>query len=388
MVIAAASQQLPLGIFLITCFSIGIATSLILIGLSVMQGRQFLSRFTFFDRAIPYAPLVSAIVIFALGIGLTYTALGRYQPPSQAAAPTQTAPSPAAFVLADAQIIFMDYDEERKNQLYAGSSVQSLIHPVTEEPGGVVDFAVDNQRGVVYYSNFDSDIRQSEIIQMQPDGKERKSIYQVDNSLLQGLVLTPDGTQLAFERITFPNEQSMFGSMRIWLLNLTDSSAVPLIDNPQVFNFNVSFSYDMRWLTYINSTDSSIYIYDFNQGQSRSIPNNIGAKTVWAPHEDRFLYTNLVEKDGKLIANLFLHDPLEGSTVNITGQLNGENQRWRLVAPDGRSIAIVHRQGDIMDGTNILLYDPETGTVKPVTTGKGYFHKDLSWSPDGKVPAV
>ena len=140
MVIAAASQQLPLGIFLITCFSIGIATSLILIGLSVMQGRQFLSRFTFFDRAIPYAPLVSAIVIFALGIGLTYTALGRYQPPSQAAAPAQTAPSPAAFVLADAQIIFMDYDEERKNQLYAGSPVQSLIHPVTDEPGGVVRF--------------------------------------------------------------------------------------------------------------------------------------------------------------------------------------------------------------------------------------------------------
>ncbi len=383
MVIATASQQLPLGIFLISCFSIGIAVSLILIGLSVMKGRQFLARFTFFERAIPYAPLVSAIVIFALGIGLTYTALGRYQPPSRAASPAQVTPTPVAFVLAEAQVIFMDYDEEGKNQLFLASPVESLIQPITDEPGGVVDFATDNRRGVVYYSSFDSDTRQSEIIQMQPDGKDRQSVYKAENALLQGLVLTPDGTQLAFEQITFPNEQSMFGSMRIWLLNLADGSAAPLIDNPQVFNFNVSFSYDMRWLTYINSTDSSIYIYDFGEGQSSSIPNNIGAKIVWAPHEDRFLYTNLVEKDGKLIANLFLHDPQEDSTINITGQLAGETNggAW---APDGGSIAIVHRQGEIMDGTNIFLYAPETEMVEPVTSGKGYFHKDLSWSPDGR----
>jgi ABC-type nickel/cobalt efflux system permease component RcnA/Tol biopolymer transport system component len=382
MVIAAASQQLPLGIFLISSFSIGIAVSLILIGLSVMKGRQFLARFTFFERAIPYAPLVSAIVIFALGIGLTYTALGRYQPPSQTAAPAQTMPAPADFVFSEAQIVFMNYDGERKNQLYVSSPVESLVQPITDEPGGVVDFATDNRRGVVYYANFDGDTHQSEIIQMQPDGKERKTIYQAENALLQGLVLTPDGMQLAFERISFPDEQSMFGSMRIWLLNLAEGSAAALIDNPQVFNFNAGFSHDMRWLSYVNSIDSSIYVYDFEAEQSTSIPNNVGAKVVWAPHEDRFLYTNLVEKEGKLIANLFLHDPLEGSTVNITRQLNGETNGG-VWAPDGRAIAIVHRQGEIMDGTNILLYDPETGTVASVTTGKGYFHKDLSWSPDG-----
>ena len=78
-----------------------------------------------------------------------------------------------------------------------------------------------------------------------------------------------------------------------------------------------------------------------------------------------------------------MHDPQDGSTVNITSQLDGETNGG-VWAPDGRSIAIVHRQGEIMDGTNILLYDPETGSVQPVTIGKGYFHKDLSWSPDGK----
>ena len=383
MIIAAASSQLPLGIFLISCFSIGIATSLILIGLSVMKGRQVLSRFTFFERAIPYAPLASAIVIFSLGIGLTYTALSRYQPPSQAAAPAQAASTPAPFVFADAQVIYMDYDEERRNQLYLGSPVQSFIHPITEEPGGVVDFVSDNGRGVVYYSNFDSDTRQSEIIQLAPDGKENKIIYEIDNALLQGLVLTPDGTQLAFENLTFPDEQSMYGSMRIWLLNLADGSVSPLIDNPQVFNFNAAFSYDMRWLSYINSTDSSIYLYDFDKGQSSFIPNNVGAKIVWAPHENRFLYTNLVEDDGKLIANLFLHDPQEDQTVNITSQLGGETNGG-MWAPDGSTIAIVHREGEIMDGTNILRYDPESSTVEAMTEGTGYFHKDLSWSPDGK----
>ena len=120
-----------------------------------MKGRQFLSRFTFFERVIPYAPLVSAIVIFALGIGLTYTALGRYQPPSQTSSPAQAVPAPSEFVLDEAQVIFMDYDEERKNQLYQGAPVEPLVQPITDEPGGVVDFAVDNRRGVVYYSNFD-----------------------------------------------------------------------------------------------------------------------------------------------------------------------------------------------------------------------------------------
>jgi nickel/cobalt transporter (NicO) family protein len=383
LIIAAASQQMPLGIFLISAFSIGIATSLILIGLSVMKSRQVLSRFTFFERAIPYAPLASAIVIFSLGIGLTYTALSRYQPPAQDAVPAHTVSTPSPFVLADAQIIYMDYDEEGRNQLYLGSPVRLKIQPVTEEPGGVVDFVTDNRRGLVYFSSFNPESRQSEIIQMQPDGKGRELICKIDNALLQGLVLTPDGTQLAFEKIEFPDEQSMYGSMRIWLLNLVDGVVSPLIENSQVFNFNANFSYDMRWLTYVNSTDSSIYLYDFDKGQSSFIPNNVGAKVVWAPHENRFLYTNLLEADGKLIANLYLHDPQAGTTVNITAQLDGETNGG-IWAPDGSTIAIVHRQGEIMDGTNILLYDPESGSVDAVTDGIGYFHKDISWSSDGK----
>ena len=33
----------------------------------------------------------------------------------------------------------------------------------------------------------------------------------------------------------------MFGSMRIWLLNLTDGSAAPLIDNPTGVQFQCQF---------------------------------------------------------------------------------------------------------------------------------------------------
>jgi len=156
-----------------------------------------------------------------------------------------------------------------------------------------------------------------------------------------------------------------------------------LIDNPQVFNFNAGFSYDMRWLTYVNSTDSSIYLYDFEAGRSSFIPNNVGAKVVWAPDENRMLYTNLVETGEKLYAHLFLYDPQEEFTVDITGELDGETNGG-VWSPDGSSIAIVHREGEVLDGTRIMLYDPQTGGVDPVTTQKGYFHKDLVWSPDGK----
>lgn len=382
MVIASASQQLPLGIFLISCFSIGIAVSLILVGLSVMKGRQFLARFTFFERAIPYAPLASAVVIFSLGIGLTYSALGRYQPPARRSAP-QAVVTSAPFVLADAKVVYMDYDLERKNQLYMSAPVQLAQEAITAEPGGVVDFVVDNNRGVVLYTNYDSDTRLSEIIQMQPDGGERVSLYQMDNALIQGLVLTPDGAQLAFELIEFPDEQAMYGSMRIWLLNLGDGSVTPLIDNPQVFNFNAGFSYDMSWLTYVNSIDSSIYLYGFEEGVSSFIPNNVGTKVFWAPHENRFLYTNLVETDdGKLYANLFLYDPADGSAVNITDQLDGETNGG-VWSPDGSAIAIVHRDGDVMDGTKIMLYDPVSSSVEMVVADTGYFHKDLMWSSDG-----
>lgn len=381
LIIAAASQQLPLGIFLITAFSTGIAATLMLIGLSVMKSKQWLSRFKLFNRFIPYAPLASAIVIFALGIGLTYTAFSRYQPPARVAAPQQEALSPVA--LKDAKVIFMDYDEERNNQLFQGSPVQSFSDQLTDEPNGIVDFVTCDEQGVIYYSIFDSDTRQSQIMRMGLSDDPPVSIFQKENALLQGLLLTPDSAHLAFEQIEFPDQQSMYGSMRIWLLNLADNEAAPLIDNPQVFNFNAGFSFDMQWLTYTNSSNSSIYLYDFDAQQSILIPNNVGAKVVWAPHENRFLYTNLVEAEGKLIANLFLYDPLDQTAVNLSEQLKGESNGgfW---SPDGQSIAIVHRQGEMLDGTNILRYDPETGAVDAITSGKGYFHKDLSWSPDGQ----
>lgn len=83
MVAAISQGQVLLGMLLIVAFSLGLAGVLMALGVSIVVGRKLPARqrkllaHPLVSRAIAVMPVVSAVVVTVVGLGLTYQAVGR-----------------------------------------------------------------------------------------------------------------------------------------------------------------------------------------------------------------------------------------------------------------------------------------------------------------------
>jgi ABC-type nickel/cobalt efflux system permease component RcnA len=70
LLVALRLHQLGYGLVLIVVFSMGLASVLSALGLAVVRGASWISGRSGFERALPYAPLASALVISSIGAGM------------------------------------------------------------------------------------------------------------------------------------------------------------------------------------------------------------------------------------------------------------------------------------------------------------------------------
>lgn len=83
MVAAISQGQVLLGMLLIVAFSLGLAGVLMAIGVSLVLGRRIPARQRRFlehpvlSRFLAVMPVVSAVVVTLVGVGLTYQAVAR-----------------------------------------------------------------------------------------------------------------------------------------------------------------------------------------------------------------------------------------------------------------------------------------------------------------------
>ena len=72
---AIALHRLALGLAMIVSFSAGLAAVLIAIGIAVVKARGWIERFAGGGRLTRVLPVVSAVLITLIGIGIAFTGL-------------------------------------------------------------------------------------------------------------------------------------------------------------------------------------------------------------------------------------------------------------------------------------------------------------------------
>ena len=72
---AIALHRVGLGLALILAFSVGLAATVTAVGLVAVLARRAFSRLSLNGRLVRSLPAVSALVILAVGIGITVNAL-------------------------------------------------------------------------------------------------------------------------------------------------------------------------------------------------------------------------------------------------------------------------------------------------------------------------
>ncbi len=83
MVAAISQGQVLLGMLLIVAFSMGLAGVLMALGVSLVLGRKVPARqrrlleHPVVARGIAVMPVLSAVIVTVVGLGLTYQAVGR-----------------------------------------------------------------------------------------------------------------------------------------------------------------------------------------------------------------------------------------------------------------------------------------------------------------------
>ncbi|MBK8619243.1 MAG: hypothetical protein IPN96_19520 [Anaerolineales bacterium] len=112
LLVAIALNRIFLGLALIIAFSLGLAIVLIVIGLLMVSSSRLFKRMDTFNKFAPFMPVVSALIVLVLGLGLTYGAFTRLESGSMSSL------TEAGITADEAQVVYLNDDENEYKQLY------------------------------------------------------------------------------------------------------------------------------------------------------------------------------------------------------------------------------------------------------------------------------
>lgn len=371
LLVAIAINRLLLGLALILSFSLGLAVVLIVIGLLMVNSRRLFDRMGFLDRFAPVMPLVSAIVVVILGVALTWGAAVRAKENVGFVLPAQTS-------INEARILYLREDENRVKQLFITDYVKDTSRLVSEEIQSVDDFAVspDSNQAVYIIQN---DSASNEIWLTDFKTFESKKIAACENAICSGLVWSPNGERIVYERMELDGNAS--GLPTLWWLDIKTAEAQPVFQDSNLPGGNPRWSPNGEWLSY--ATPEGIRLYNLENGETRIIENVLGAVALWSPNSKLILLRDVVIRHDQFVTELFLYGVESQTLVNISPNEGFENTlaAW---SPDGEMIAVIRRDLSIPRGDQIWVMNADGSDARMLTNDTDALHGSLNWSPDGK----
>jgi nickel/cobalt transporter (NicO) family protein len=368
LLVAIAINRIFLGLMLILSFSLGLAVVLIIIGLLMVNSRRIFDRVGFLDRLAPAMPVVSAVIVLALGAALTWGAVVRAQGNVTYVAPVSTSVN-------EAQVLYLKEDESRVKQLfitdYAGGSPEKL----SQTNHSVAEFAAQNNLVAFVIQNENSE---NEIWLLDLETMKQTRLADCADAICSGLVWSPRGDRLMYERLSLIDNPSGFPSL--WWLELSTGADQPVFQEAQLPGGNPRWSPNGEWLSY--ATPQGIRLYHLERGETRVIENILGVAALWSPNGKYMLLRDVVIRHGQFVTQLFLYELETGQkfSLNPNDALENLSAAW---SPDGGWIAVVRRDLSVPRGDQIWLMRFDGSDARMLTNDVDSLHGSLAFSPDG-----
>ena len=370
LLVAIAINRILLGLALIISFSLGLAVVLIVIGLLMVNSRRLFDRVSFLDKLAPVMPIVSAVIVLALGFGLTWGAYARAKDNFNLAAPVQGS-------INEAQVLYLVENENRVKQLFITEYEKDTSRAIAQSNQSVVDYAVSpDQTRVVYISQTDE--YENKIWLIDLASMENKKLADCADAACSGLVWSPDGSRVIYEHLSLNGGAS--GLPTLWWLDVSVGKNQPVFQESQFPGGNPCWSPNGEWLSY--SSPKGIRLYRLEDGESRVIENVLGVAALWSPDSKTILLRDVVIKHEQFVTQLFLYDLASETLVNLSPSDSVENilAAW---SPTGEFIAVVRRDLSVPRGDQIWLMRADGSDARAVTNTPDVLHASLNWSPDG-----
>ena len=372
LLVAVAINRIFLGLALIVSFSLGLAVVLIAIGLLMVSSRRLFDKVSFLDKVAPIMPIVSAVVVLALGFALTWGAYVR-------AKDSLGLGEAGAGGVEDARIVYQLEGQDRIKQLFISDIRGSQPEALTSGPNSAVDFAPSPDGSRIAYIAQTGDLK-NEIWLVDVNSGENKKLTDCTEAMCSQPVWSPDGSRVLYEHISLEAANAT-GLATLWWVDVNTGTARSLFQEEQLPGANPRWSPDGKWLSY--ATSENIQLYNLESGETRTVASALGASAAWAPDGKSVLYRDVIIQSNQFITQLFIYDLETDAAVNISPDLGFENilAAW---SPDGEWIAVVRRDLSIPRGDQIWVMRRDGSEARAVTDSPNSLHGTLSWSGDGQ----
>ncbi len=371
LLLAVNINRIVLGLSLIIAFSVGLAFILIAIGMVLVQSKRLFSKLGFIDRWAYIIPIVSALIVLGLGVGLTAGAVikareSRNQIEGQ---------NEAGLVeQSQAGVLFMNEDENRRQQIFIKK--ENDITQITNEDSGVHEMSVSLDGGQIAYSASNKDGSTS-LWLIDAETITKKELLHCAVAVCSQVTWSHETDRVLYARADF-NEQ-MLGLPSVWWLNVENGETSPVFDSGlPIYSFN--WSPDAQWMTYTSVITPNVEVYNLSNGENVSIPAQTGGRAMWSPNSDAFIFSDARLINGKNLRKLILYSTKKNKTTELftAESFDDYDPAW---SPDGKQIAFL--RFDSL-GEQIWIMGANGNGAKKLTNDDGVFHGNLAFSKDGK----
>jgi Tol biopolymer transport system component len=357
-------------------------------------------------------PLVSAIIVLGLGLWLTINAITGTETIAatsptpekialttpgpaneQQPVPVPAQPTPVNFDIDQAGFLYLAPDLSDKNQLFRIDLAGGKPIALTQETGGVWNYALAPDGKTIAYITSQEELGGSDIWLITLGENDRPERLPCPGLSCRGVVWSPTGQRLIFETLSPPTPDAPAGLPSLWWLDMATKETGPVFQDNNWPGFNAGWSPDGQWLSYIYPGSTEIEIYNLADGRRHSLPNPTGAQAIWSPIDEVVLVADVTAKTSRPpIIHLFRFDLESETLINFSQQtiVSATQSFVDLAAawsPDGAWVVVVRREmagAGATLGSQLWQMRADGTQAHPLTTEPEVIHGTPVWSPDGE----
>lgn len=285
-----------------------------------------------------------------------------------------------SFHTAEPRILFLSWDAQDRQQLYATTPQGAPPTQLTASEHGVVEYTVSPTGATIVYTEQRPD-GGSDLRAVDRDGDNDRLLLDCTPDQCSGPVWAPDARRLLYER---RRVQAGGGPPRLWWLDAETGDTVRLFQDDQQLGLAAAFSADGRWLAYVVPLVEEIRLVNLDTGTTLTVPSSTGETPIWAPHENAVVTSDVQIQGERFSIYLYRVTVPDGTMTNLSGdtETNDGAPSW---SPDGTWLAFGRKVPRAPVGRQIWLMRPDGSERTPLTNDQEINYSRPLWSPDGTM---
>jgi Tol biopolymer transport system component len=263
---------------------------------------------------------------------------------------------------------------------------------LTFEPFGVHSYAISPDGTRVAYAAKRDLNGEMDLWLINTDGGGREQLLRCNDQVCQYPNWSADGTRIAYEQHNLIKGRlgNSPGPSRIFLLDVVNKQAYPLIDDSQRLGFLPRWSPVGDKLAFYDSTQSAVIVVDVATADQIELPSVYGDSGMWSPDGAQLIYSDLVPVEDRRY-NQLLRVDLARSVITPALPLTVTNDILGVWSPSGDRIAFGRQArtggagigvGGL--GSQIWTVDANGQNARALTEDPGVNYGAISWSADGQ----